>query len=117
MFLQLVLARHWREMFLHFSHIELRTLEISPEDVGLFYGAARESIDALRFPTAKHAITSKQGPRLTIRFRYCGEPSVGNQLLSSLREPIKPLNDTVKVLSYLEAQTTEFPQPPKPLPY
>ncbi len=25
-------------------------------------------------------VPSKQGPRLTIRFRYCGEPSVGNQL-------------------------------------
>jgi hypothetical protein len=62
-------------------------------------------------------VPSKQWPRLTIQFRYCGEPSVGDQLLRSLREPIKPLNDTVRLLSYLEAQTTEFPQPPKPLPY
>jgi hypothetical protein len=62
-------------------------------------------------------VPSKQGPRLTIRFRYCGEPSVGNQLLRSLREPIKPQNDTVMLMSYLEAQATEFPQPPKPLPY
>ena len=30
---------------------------------------------------------------------------------------IKPQDDTVKVMSYLEAQATEFPQPPKPLPY
>jgi FAD binding domain-containing protein/berberine-like enzyme len=62
-------------------------------------------------------VSSKQGPRFVIRFRYCGAPSLGNQLLGSLRAPIKPEEDTVKVMSYLEAQTTEFPQPPKPLPY
>ena len=62
-------------------------------------------------------VSSKQGPRFTIRFRFCGAPSVGNQLLGSLRGPIKPEEDTVKMMSYLEAQTTEFPQPPKPLPY
>jgi FAD binding domain/Berberine and berberine like len=62
-------------------------------------------------------VSSKQGPRFVIRFRYCGAPSVGNQLLGSLRAPVKPEEDTVKVMSYLEAQTTEFPQPPKPLPY
>ncbi len=62
-------------------------------------------------------VSSKQGPRFRIRFRYCGASSVGNQLLRSLREPIKPEVDTVQVMSYLEAQTTEFPQPPKPLPY
>jgi hypothetical protein len=62
-------------------------------------------------------VSSKQGPRFRIRFRYCGDPSVGNQLLRSLREPIKPEDDSVKVMSYLEAQVTEFPQPPKPLPY
>jgi hypothetical protein len=62
-------------------------------------------------------VSSKQGPRFGIRFRYCGTPNIGNQLLRSLREPIKPEEDTVKVMSYLEAQTTEFPQPPKALPY
>lgn len=62
-------------------------------------------------------VPSKAGPKFLVRFRYCGEPSAGNQLLRSLREPIKPEQDTVKVMSYLEAQTTEFPQPPKPLPY
>ena len=62
-------------------------------------------------------VSSKEGPRSVLRFRYCGTPSGGNQLLRSLREPIKPEQDTVKVMSYLEAQTTEFPQPPKPLPY
>jgi hypothetical protein len=62
-------------------------------------------------------VSSNQGPRFVIRFRYCGAPSLGNQLLGSLRAPIKPEEDTVKVMSYLEAQTTEFPQPPKTLPY
>jgi FAD binding domain-containing protein/berberine-like enzyme len=62
-------------------------------------------------------LSSKQGPIFRIPFRYCGASSVGNQLLRSLREPIKPEEDTVRVMSYLEAQATEFPQPPKPLPY
>jgi hypothetical protein len=62
-------------------------------------------------------VSSKQGPIFRIRFRYCGASSVGNQLLRSLREPIKPQEDTVQMMSYLEAQATEFPQPPKPLPY
>jgi hypothetical protein len=45
-------------------------------------------------------VSSKQGPRFGIRFRYCGTPNIGNQLLRSLREPIKPEEDTVKVMSY-----------------
>src|SRR5499425_1795784 len=40
-------------------------------------------------------VSSKQGPRFVIRFRYCGEPTRGNQLLRALREPIKPTTDTV----------------------
>ena len=62
-------------------------------------------------------VPSQQGPRFRILFRYCGEPSLGNQLLRTLREPIKPQEDTIKVMPYLEAQATEFPQPAKPLPY
>jgi hypothetical protein len=62
-------------------------------------------------------VSSKHGPRLRILFRYCGASSVGNQLLKSLREPIKPEQEAVQVMSYLEAQATEFPQPPRPLPY
>ena len=62
-------------------------------------------------------VSSKPVSRFVIRFRYCGDSNVGNRLLRPLREPIKPEVDTVKVMSYLEAQTTEFPQPPKPLPY
>jgi Berberine and berberine like len=62
-------------------------------------------------------VPSQHGPRFRILFHYCGEPSLGNQLLKALREPIKPQDDTIKVMSYLEAQATEFPQPAKPLPY
>lgn len=62
-------------------------------------------------------IVSKPVSRFVIRFRSCGDSSVGNRLLRPLREPIKPEVDTVKVMSYLEAQTSEFPQPPKPLPF
>jgi hypothetical protein len=62
-------------------------------------------------------VPSQQGPRFRILFRYCGEPSLGNQLLRSLREPIKPQDDTVRVMSYLESQATGFPKPPKPIAY
>jgi len=62
-------------------------------------------------------VSSKPIPRFVIRFRSCGDSDVGNQLLRPLRQPLKPDVDTVQVMSYLEAQTTEFPQPPKPLPF
>jgi hypothetical protein len=62
-------------------------------------------------------VPSQQGPTFRILFRYCGEPSLGDQLLKSLREPIKPHDDTVKVMSYLESQVTGFPKPSKPIPY
>jgi FAD/FMN-containing dehydrogenase len=62
-------------------------------------------------------IVSKPVSKFVIRFRFCGDSSVGNRLLRTLRESIKPEVDTVKVMSYLEAQTTEFPQPPKPSPF
>ena len=62
-------------------------------------------------------VSAEQGPKFVIRFRYCGEPTRGNQLLKALREPIKPEVDMVRVMSYLEAQATEFPQPPKPVSY
>jgi FAD/FMN-containing dehydrogenase len=62
-------------------------------------------------------IVSKPLSRFVIRFRSCGDSSAGNRLLRPLREPFKPDVDTVKVMSYLEAQITEFPQPPKLLPF
>ena len=62
-------------------------------------------------------VPSPQAPRFRILFRHCGEPGPGNQLLKALQEPIKPQDDTIKIMPYLEAQRTEFPQPRKPLPY
>src|SRR5215469_6000276 len=49
-----------------------------------------------------------QGPRVLIGVGYCGEPSLGNDLLGPLRAPLKPEVDSVKVMSYLEAQSTGF---------
>ena len=62
-------------------------------------------------------VSSKPVSRFVIPFSSWGDPSVGNRLLRPLREPIKPEGRTEKVMSYQEAQTTEFPQPPKPLPF
>ena len=46
---------------------------------------------------------SKQGPRLKIDVCHCGNPRMGNDLLRPLRA-LKPQDDSVKVMSYLEAQ-------------
>jgi FAD binding domain/Berberine and berberine like len=55
---------------------------------------------------------SEQGPRFRIFFFYCGQPSLGNDFLRPLRVPLKPQEDKVKVMSYLEAQGTGYPAPP-----
>jgi hypothetical protein len=55
---------------------------------------------------------SEQGPKFRIFFFYCGQPSLGNDLLRPLREPLKPQEDKVRVMSYLEAQGTGYPAPP-----
>jgi hypothetical protein len=60
---------------------------------------------------------SEQGPRFRMRIGYCGQPTLGNDLLRPLRAPLKPQEDTVKVMSYLEAQSSEFPASPKPSAY
>jgi len=62
-------------------------------------------------------LPSEQGPRFRMLVGYCGQPSVGNDLLRPLRAPLKPQEDTIKVVSYLEAQATGFPPAPKPFPY
>jgi hypothetical protein len=46
---------------------------------------------------------SEQGPRLKIDVCFCGDPRMGNDLVRPLRA-LKPEEDTVKVMSYLEAQ-------------
>lgn len=86
-----------------------------PEVLGMYQRFAATAPDEIMLVSM--IVPSQHGPRFRILFRHCGEASRGNQLLKSLREPIKPQNDTVKVMSYLEAQTTEFPQPAKLLPY
>jgi len=53
-------------------------------------------------------LPSEQGPRILIGVGYCGEPSLGNDLLRPLRALLNPEVDSVKVMSYLEAQSTGF---------
>ncbi|MBV8867537.1 MAG: FAD-binding oxidoreductase [Acidobacteriaceae bacterium] len=48
-------------------------------------------------------LASEGGRRLRIDLCYCGEPRIGNDLLRSLRA-LKPQQDSVKIMSYLEAQ-------------
>jgi len=56
---------------------------------------------------------SEHGPTFITAVDYCGRPSLGNDLLRPLRASIKPQADSVKVMSYLEAQSTDFSGPPK----
>jgi hypothetical protein len=55
---------------------------------------------------------SEHGPTFMMLVDYCGQPSLGNDLLKPLRAPIKPQVDSTKVMSYLEAQSTAFSGPP-----
>jgi FAD/FMN-containing dehydrogenase len=55
---------------------------------------------------------SEHGPTFMMLVSYCGQPSLGNDLLRPLRAPIKPRVDSVKVLSYLESQSMGFSGPP-----
>jgi len=47
---------------------------------------------------------SERGHRLKIDLCYCGDPQIGNDLLRPLRA-LKPQDDSVKIMSYLEAQS------------
>jgi FAD binding domain/Berberine and berberine like len=62
-------------------------------------------------------LSSEQGARFRILVSYYGQPSAGNDLLRPLRSPIKPQDDTVKVMPYLEAQSAGFPPSLKPSAY
>jgi FAD binding domain-containing protein/berberine-like enzyme len=53
-------------------------------------------------------LPSGQGPRLLAHVCYFGHPRLGNDLLRPLRAPLKPQEDHVKVMSYLEAQGAGF---------
>jgi FAD binding domain-containing protein/berberine-like enzyme len=77
-----------------------------------FTGAAPDEMS-----TTAMILPSEQGPRIRMLVGYCGQATVGNDLLKPLREPLKPPEDTVKAMSYLEAQAKAFPVSPKPSAY
>src|SRR5215472_5177365 len=63
-----------------------------------FLAGAPDEIDAFA-----QLLPSESGPRLKVDVCYCGDPRMGNDLIRPLRA-LKPQDDSVKVLSYLEAQ-------------
>jgi hypothetical protein len=52
-------------------------------------------------------LPSEQGTRFRILFLHCGDPRQGNDVLRPLRA-LKPQEDSVRVMSYLEAQGAAF---------
>jgi hypothetical protein len=64
-----------------------------------FLASAPDEMDALA-----QLLPSETGPRLRIDVCYCGDPKMGNDLVRPLHA-LKPQDDTVKVMSYLEAQS------------
>jgi FAD/FMN-containing dehydrogenase len=57
-------------------------------------------------------LPSEQGPNFLIHVCHSGHPHVGNDLLTPLRGPHKPLKDDVRVMSYMEVQAAGFiPKP------
>ena len=63
-----------------------------------FVAAEPDEMDVLA-----QLLPSERGPRCRMDVCYCGDPRIGNDLLGPLRA-LKPLEDTVGVTSYLEAQ-------------
>jgi FAD/FMN-containing dehydrogenase len=63
-----------------------------------FLAAAPDEMDAFA-----QLLPSEQGRRLKIDVCYCGDPRMGNDLVRPLRA-LKPQDDGVKVMSYLQAQ-------------
>jgi hypothetical protein len=66
---------------------------------GKFTAAAPDEILVLG-----EALPSKQGPTFLIHVRYFGDQRLRNDLLRPLRVSLKPQEDDVRVMSYLEAQ-------------
>ena len=64
-----------------------------------FLAGAPDEMDAFA-----QLLPTEQGPRLKIDVCYCGDPRMGNDLIRPLRA-LKPQDDTVRVMSYLEAQS------------
>ncbi|HKW33323.1 MAG TPA: FAD-binding oxidoreductase [Candidatus Acidoferrum sp.] len=71
-----------------FLHAFVRFLAEAPDEMDAF---------AQLLPSAK-------GPRLKIDLCYCGDPRMGNDLVRPLRA-LRPEGDSVKVMSYLDAQS------------
>jgi hypothetical protein len=63
-----------------------------------FLAGAPDEMDALA-----QLLPSAQGRRLKVDVCYCGDPRMGNDLLRPLHA-FKPQDDSVKIMSYLEAQ-------------
>jgi Berberine and berberine like/FAD binding domain len=63
-----------------------------------FLAGAPDEMDAFA-----QLLPSEQGRRLKIDLCYCGDPRMGNDLVRPLRA-LKPEDDSVKAMSYLEAQ-------------
>ena len=63
-----------------------------------FLAGTPDEMDALA-----QLVPSEQGRRIKIDLCYCGDPRMGNDLVRPLRA-LKPEADTIKVMSYLEAQ-------------
>ena len=64
-----------------------------------FIAAAPDEMDAFA-----QLLPSERGPRLKIDVCHCGDPRSGNGLLKPMRA-LNPQDDSVRVMSYLEAQT------------
>jgi len=56
-------------------------------------------------------LPSEQGARFDMLVCHCGDPRIGNDLLNPMRA-LKPLEDNVRVTSYLETQATINPYTP-----
>jgi len=63
-----------------------------------FLSGAPDEMDALA-----QLLPSEQGRRLKVDLCFCGDPRMGNDLIRPLRA-LKPQSDSIKVMSYLEAQ-------------
>jgi FAD/FMN-containing dehydrogenase len=57
-------------------------------------------------------LPSAQGTRFQMLVCHCGDPRQGNDLLKPLRAPLKPQEDNVRLMSYLEAQAGGFLRAP-----
>jgi FAD binding domain-containing protein len=72
---------------------------------GKFTAAAPDEILVLG-----EALPSKQGPTFLIHVRYFGDPRLRTNLLRPLRVSLKPQEDDVRVMSYLEPREQHFVQ-------